>query len=124
LPGHEPGLGLGYGCSQLDKNDDGDGRGHGRHRVHHDTQRAVVGVGFVGMEVGNLGYSQQRQQDKAYDCDGRRKTAHRALFATEVCCESRQENRPFRPILHKTHRFGRMDGATVGAGNMNFCDQR
>jgi hypothetical protein len=107
LPGQKYRLGLRNRCPQLHQNNNGHGRGHGRHRVHDDAQGAVVGVGLVGVKVGNLSYGEHRQQDKAYNCDGGRKTAHRALFATEMCRESRQESRPFTPILQKLRRFGR-----------------
>jgi len=30
----------------------------------------MVSIGLVGMQVGNLGYGEQRQQDKAYHGDG------------------------------------------------------
>jgi len=65
LPRHEDGLGLGSGSPELHKNDGRHSGSNGRCRVHDDAQRAVVRVIGIGMEVGNLSYGEQRQQDKA-----------------------------------------------------------
>src|SRR3954462_12002617 len=37
-----------------------------RHGVHRNTQWAMVGVGFQGMDVRNLENRKQRQQDQAH----------------------------------------------------------
>jgi hypothetical protein len=34
--------------------------------LHDAAQLAVIGIGLVGMQVRNLGYGQNRQQDKAH----------------------------------------------------------
>lgn len=39
----------------------------GRHRVHHNAQLAVVGIGLVGMQMRHLGNGQKREQDEAQD---------------------------------------------------------
>jgi hypothetical protein len=66
LAGNQDRLGLGRRGSQLHQNDGSRRNRRGRHRVHHDAQLAVIGIGLVGMQVRNLGYGQDRQQGKAY----------------------------------------------------------
>jgi hypothetical protein len=39
--------------------------------MHHDAQRAVVGIGIERVNVGHLGHGQERQQDQAHNGDGR-----------------------------------------------------
>jgi hypothetical protein len=40
----------------------------------------VIGVGLVGVQVRNLGYSQKRQQGKAHSCDYRQKAGGATAF--------------------------------------------
>ena len=60
LPDHNDRLGLRRGSSQLHHDDDNRRSRDGRHRVHHNTELAVVGVSRVRVLVGYLGYGQQR----------------------------------------------------------------
>ena len=57
------------GSLDLDQHDH---RGHdrdGRSRVHHDAQRAMVGVAVERMHVRHLDHGQQRQQGKTHNGD-------------------------------------------------------
>jgi hypothetical protein len=62
-----------YWRARLDLNQDNDGSRncHGRCRMHHDAQRAVIGVGVERMYVRHLDHRQQRQQDQAHNGDNR-----------------------------------------------------
>jgi hypothetical protein len=71
LVGNEDGLGLRSGGAKVHEHDDGRGNRRGRHRVHDDAQLAVICIGLVGVQVRNLGYGQDCQQDKAHDCHHR-----------------------------------------------------
>ena len=51
--------------SNLYEDDDRGGNGNGRHGVHHDAERTMVGIGAEGMDVRHLNYGEQGQQDKA-----------------------------------------------------------
>jgi len=65
LVGNEDGLGLRSRSAQVHEHDNSRRNRRGRHRMHDAAQLAVIGIGLVGMQVRNLGYGQNRQQDKA-----------------------------------------------------------
>jgi hypothetical protein len=44
----------------------------GRSRVHHDTERAVIGIRCLRVDVRHLDHGKQSQQDQAYHCHHRR----------------------------------------------------
>jgi hypothetical protein len=50
--------------------------------VHRNAQLAVIGVGLVGVQVRNLRYGQQRQQDQAHRGHDRQKANATALPET------------------------------------------
>ena len=78
--------------------DDGrSGCRHGRQRVHHNAQLAVVGVGLVGVQVRYLGDGQQRQKDKAHDRNDRQKARPELRFLRK--CASNPVNRATSCIL-------------------------
>jgi hypothetical protein len=77
--GYEDGLGLGSGSAQLHNHNDGCCGRDGRHRVHNDAQLAVVRIGLVGVQVRNLGYGQNCQQDEAHGGYHRQKAGPTAL---------------------------------------------
>lgn len=62
---------LGYGRERAKLNQHNDGYGgHGRcHGMHHDAQRAMVGVSIFRVQVSDLGDRKQGQQDKAQSGD-------------------------------------------------------
>jgi hypothetical protein len=47
--------------------------------MHDAAQLAVIGIGLVGVQVRNLGYGQNRQQDKAQSGHHRQNTDPAAL---------------------------------------------
>jgi hypothetical protein len=59
------------GGLDVDQDNHGCRNGYRRCRVHHDAQRAVVGIGIERVNVGHLGHGQERQQDQAHNGDGR-----------------------------------------------------
>jgi len=70
-----------------------DGSGHGcdrHHRVHDDAQLAVIGVGGAGVQMRDLGYGQEHQQDEAQTRDDRQKAAPGPGFPAEMCLKSCQ----------------------------------
>ena len=52
--------------THLNKEDDSGGHRGRRRGMHHDTQRAMIGVAYLGMGVSYLDDRQQRQQDNAH----------------------------------------------------------
>ncbi len=65
-PGYQDRLGNAGSSAQAHKQDRNRGSRRGRHRVHHDAQLAVIGISRVGVQVRNLRYGQESQQDQAY----------------------------------------------------------
>jgi hypothetical protein len=67
---------LDYRRSSLDLNQDNNGCGNCNRcrRVHHDAQRAIVGICVERVNVRNLHHGQQRQQDQAHHGDDRQGT--------------------------------------------------
>jgi len=55
------------GGPDLDQHDHGRSDGYGRCRVHHDAQRATVGIGVHLVNVRHLDHGQQRQQDNTHN---------------------------------------------------------
>jgi len=53
--------------------------------VHHDAELAVIGVGRGRVLMGDLGYGQQRQKDKAHHGNRWQKTRPRAASTVEMC---------------------------------------
>jgi len=77
---NEDGIGLENGSSQLHDHNDGCGGRNGHHRMHHDAQLAMIGVGLVGMDVRNLGHGQHRQQNQAKRRHSRHEAGPGAAF--------------------------------------------
>jgi hypothetical protein len=75
LPGDENGLGLGSKAAQLHQNYCNSERRNRHHRVHHDTELAMIGVSRVGVKVGDLGNGEQDQQNQAQACYDRKEPA-------------------------------------------------
>ena len=59
-------MGSAWGAESPKLHHENDGRRNrdGRHRVHHDAELAVIGVGCVRVLVGDLGYGQQRKRTR------------------------------------------------------------
>jgi hypothetical protein len=88
------------GRSYLDEDDDGSSDCDRSHCVHDDAQRAMVGVAFEGMNVRDLDYGQQRQQDKAHH-GGRRECSPRGrAVSVPSCYKSRQKHFPLTLRIH------------------------
>ncbi len=60
-----PGLKDEGGSTHLHEDDDGRGHGDGGDRVHDDTERTVVAVGFEGVDMRHLHDRKQGQQEQA-----------------------------------------------------------
>lgn len=69
-------------------------------RMHRDTQRAMVGVGFNRMDVSDLNDNQQSQQRQTHQGHG---SESRCSRATEVLLKPDQMAIPYQRI----HRLGR-----------------
>lgn len=101
MAGNEEGLGLRGGRTHLHQRNGG-GRGRdGRRRVHHDAQLAVIGVGLVRVQVGDLGHGQQGKKDKAHDRYRREDAVPGAAAAVEICPQCCQSIPLTVPILQK-----------------------
>jgi hypothetical protein len=87
-------LGLGRRSSQLHDDNNGRGGGNGRHRVHHDTEPAVIGVRLVRVQVRNLSYDEHREQDQTEHRHGRQNAGPSAAFAAGNCLKSCQSIMP------------------------------
>jgi hypothetical protein len=73
FPGHQDWLSNRNRDAQAHKQDRNRGSRRGRHRVHHDAQLAVIGIGLVAVYVRNLRNGQERHQDQAHGGDNRQK---------------------------------------------------
>ena len=89
----------------LDQNYCGSGNRYGRGRVHHDAERAMIGIGFHRMHVRHLDKSQQRKQNQADQGHCRQSTRLCAAFIPEMRLELRQ---PTTPVL-RIHTIGCTD---------------
>ena len=94
---------LSRGSRGADRHQDNGGcRGSCGHcRVHHDAQLAVIGVGLVRVQVGDLGYDQQGKQDKAHDRYRREDAVPGAAPTAEICLQCCQSMTLTVPILQK-----------------------
>lgn len=72
------------GGLKLDQDDNGGGYGDGRCRVHHDAERAMVGVAIDGMDVRHLNDGQQRQQNKTHHRECRKSPRFGAALCSEM----------------------------------------
>ena len=80
----------------------------GRHRVHHNTELAVVGVSRVRVLVRYLSYDKQRQKNKAQNRNRRQNAMPGAAFSAEICLKSCQSIVSVPSIFYRrTHLIGR-----------------
>lgn len=93
-PGDDAGLENRRGGLDLDQHDDDGCDRDRRSRVHHNAERAMVGVVFDGMDVRHLDHCQQRQQDKAQHGYCRPGAWLSAAFSAEMCLQSCQTDDP------------------------------
>jgi hypothetical protein len=59
--------------------------GNGHYRVQNDAELAVVGVGWIGVEVRNLGKGQGGEQNKAQSRHDRQKHRPASILTAEKC---------------------------------------
>lgn len=71
------------------------GSGHsGYGCVHDDAELTVIRIGFVGVQVSNLGHGQHGQQGKAQPRDRSHQAAARAEINVQMCPKSCQKRKP------------------------------
>jgi hypothetical protein len=88
MTGNAPDLGHRSGHGDLNQRDECHRGYNGRGRVHHDAQRAMIGVAAFLVVMRDLRNSQQRQQnhtDKGHD---RKSTWLSASIPLRACLES------------------------------------
>ncbi len=82
------------GDLDLDQDDHGRADRDGRRGVHHNAERAVIGIGVHRMDVSHLDYCEQRQQDKTHHGGNRQSAWLCAAIPAEVCPECCQTTTP------------------------------
>ena len=90
VPNHSPGFKRRSPVLHLHQNHQTSRHGHRCRGVHHNTQRAMVGVRFNLVEVRNLNHRQQRQQHQAHHRNHRQSPWLRAVVPAEMSLESGQ----------------------------------
>ena len=71
-----------------------------RRGMHHDAERAVIGVGIDRVDVGYLHHRQQRQKYQTYDGSHRQGTKPCAAISARICLKYSQN---IDPLLKNTH---------------------
>jgi hypothetical protein len=117
LPGDNDGLGLGRGGTEGDQDDRGHRSCDWRSRVHDDAQLAVIGVSWVGVQVGNLSYGQEGKKNKAHHRNRRKETVPGAAPAEKCSKPCQSVTSPF-PFYKKSTHFGRLNQEEVA---LKFC---
>lgn len=106
LPDHADWLGSWHEDTQSHTLDDGCQGRDRHHRVHHYAQLAMISVSLALVNVRNLGYGQQRQEDKADDSD-RRQEPLPAAASAEISLKSCQSTASVPPFCRGTYHIGR-----------------
>lgn len=94
VPGDWAGLKNRRGALNLDQNNHGGRDRHRRRRMHHDAQRAVVGIGVKLVHVRDLRDGQQRKQEQTEHGYQRQGTWPCAAFPARNCQKSCQRTYP------------------------------
>jgi hypothetical protein len=88
------------GCLDVHQHDDGGCDRDRCRRMHHDAERAVIGVGIDRVDVGYLHHRQQRQQHQTHNGCQRQSTKLCAAISAEICLKCSQN---IDPLLKNTH---------------------
>ncbi len=94
VPGDRAGLKNRRSALDLDQNYYCGRDRHRRRRMHHDAQRAVVGIGVYLVHVRDLRHGQQCQQSQAHQGDQLQSTWPRAAFPAQKSLKSCQHTYP------------------------------
>jgi len=78
----------------LDQHHDSRGHRYRRRRVHHNTQRTMIGIRIDRVDVRNLRHRQQRQQNQTHNGRHPQSTRLRTAFPAENGLKSCQHTDP------------------------------
>ena len=118
-----PDLKHGSGHRHLNQRHEGHGGHDGRGRVHHDAQRAMIGVAAFLVTMRNLRDGQHCQQNHANKRYGRKSTGLSASITSRACLECCDQwlFRVVEPLALRIHGIRCTSDVDVTVGSVQSC---